>query len=122
MNAISKANAEPRGRALSEYIAATFERTFPPEVLEAAKRALVDYIAVAVGACDDAPVKPVRATIRQWNASGNARIVLGGCTTPALAVLANGTMAHAMDYDDTHPGGAGHPSGPCWSTALALTE
>jgi hypothetical protein len=48
--------------------------------------------------------------------------VLGGRTTPALAVLANGTMAHAMDYDDTHPGGAGHPSAPCWSTALALTE
>lgn len=91
-------------------------------MLEAARRALVDYLAVAVGACDDAPVKPVRATIRQGNASGNARIVLGGRTTPALAVLANGTMAHAMDYDDTHPGGAGHPGGPCWSTALALTE
>jgi 2-methylcitrate dehydratase PrpD len=29
-------------------------------------------------------------------------------------------MAHAIDYDDTHIGGAGHPGGPCWSTALAL--
>ena len=122
MNASSKPNPEPRGRSLSEYIAGTMERRFPPDVLEAAKRALVDYIAVAVGACDDAPVKPVRATIRQWNAAGKARVVLGGHTTPALAVLANGTMAHAMDYDDTHPGGAGHPSAPCWSTALALTE
>jgi 2-methylcitrate dehydratase PrpD len=31
-------------------------------------------------------------------------------------------MAHAMDYDDTHPGGAGHPSACCWSAALALAE
>jgi 2-methylcitrate dehydratase PrpD len=29
-------------------------------------------------------------------------------------------MAHAMDYDDTHAGGAGHPGGPCLSAALAL--
>jgi 2-methylcitrate dehydratase PrpD len=47
---------------------------------------------------------------------------MGARTTPALAALANGTMCHAMDYDDTHPGGAGHPSGPCWSTALAMAE
>jgi 2-methylcitrate dehydratase PrpD len=91
-------------------------------VLDAATRAFFDYIEVAVGACDDTPVKPVRATIRQWNASGNARIVLGGRTMPALAVLANGTMAHAMNYGDTHPGGARHPSAPCWSTALAIKE
>jgi 2-methylcitrate dehydratase PrpD len=122
MNANANLEVEPRGRALSAYIAGTIERRFPPEVLEAAKRALVDYLAVAVGACDHAPVRPVRATIRHWKAAGNARVVLGGRTTPALAALANGTMAHAMDYDDTHPGGAGHPSAPCWSTALALTE
>jgi 2-methylcitrate dehydratase PrpD len=122
MSTASTSSATPRGDALARYIAGTLERRFPPEVLEAAQRALVDFIAVAVGACDDAPVKPVRATIREWQAHGNARIILGGKTTPALAVLANGTMAHAMDYDDTHPGGAGHPSAPCWSTALALTE
>ncbi|MGE5525390.1 MAG: MmgE/PrpD family protein [Rhodospirillaceae bacterium] len=122
MNTKTTPQPGPRGQALAAYIAGTFERRFPPEVLEAARRALVDFVAVAVGACDDAPVKPVRETIRQWNASGKARVFLGGRTTPALAVLANGTMAHAMDYDDTHPGGAGHPSGPCWSTALALTE
>jgi len=112
----------PRGRALARYVAATRERQFPPEVLEAAQRALVDYLAVAVGAANDAPVRPVRTAIQSWHATGKARVILGGRTTPALAVLANGTMAHAMDYDDTHPGGAGHPSGCCWSTALALTE
>jgi 2-methylcitrate dehydratase PrpD len=64
----------------------------------------------------------VRGVVKRWNAPGNARIYMGGRTTAAFAAFANATMAHAMDYDDTAPGGAGHPSGPCWSTALALAQ
>ena len=39
-----------------------------------------------------------------------------------VLALANGTMAHCMDYDDTHLDGAGHISGPTWAVALALAE
>lgn len=111
-----------RGRQLSAYIAGTARRQFPPAILEEAKRALVDFLGVSVGAANDAPVRPVRNVVQGWKASGNARIFLGGHTTPALAALVNGTMAHAMDYDDVNSNHAGHPSGPCWSTALALAE
>jgi 2-methylcitrate dehydratase PrpD len=117
-----QAGIENRGEKLSGYIAGTSARTFPPEVLDAGLRALIDYLGVAVGASDDAPARPVRRTVQAWSAAGNATVFMGGRTTPALAALANGTMAHAMDYDDTHPAGAGHPSGPCWSTALAIAE
>jgi 2-methylcitrate dehydratase PrpD len=115
-------NGEIRGRQLTAFIASMQNREIPDAVREAASRALVDFIGCAVGASQDAPVKPLLPVIKSWNASGKARIFCGGRTTPALAVLANGTMTHAMDYDDTHPMGAGHPSGPCWSTALALSE
>lgn len=111
-----------RNQQLVDYITGTATRRFPGEVLDAARRALMDFLGVAVGAHDDAPARPVRATVARWNAAGNARIFIGGQTTPALAALANGTMAHAMDYDDTHPGGAGHPSACCWSATLALAE
>jgi 2-methylcitrate dehydratase PrpD len=111
-----------RGEQLVNYIAGTTRRSYPPEVTEAALQALVDHLACAVGAWNDAPAKPVRSVVERWNAPGNARIYMGGRTTAALAALANGTMAHAMDYDDTHAGGAGHPSGPCWSAALALAQ
>ncbi len=116
------AAAHPRNQQLVDYIAGTATRKFPGDVIDAAKRALVDFLGVAVGASNDAPVQPVRATVKQWNSNGNARIFLGSQTTPALAALVNGTMAHAMDYDDTHPGGAGHPSACCWSAGLALAE
>ncbi|MEA3157513.1 MAG: hypothetical protein QOK44_5102 [Betaproteobacteria bacterium] len=111
-----------RGEQLVAFISRTLEREVPATVIDAARRALVDFLGVAIGASGDAPVRPVRSMAESWNAAGNARIFLGRQTAPAVAALVNGTMAHAMDYDDTHPMGAGHPSAPCWSTALALGE
>jgi 2-methylcitrate dehydratase PrpD len=111
-----------RGERIASYVEGALERDFPADVIDAAKQALVDFIGVAVGAANDEPVQPVRKVAESWAAQGNAQIFLGKRTTPALAALVNGTMAHAMDYDDTHPLGAGHISGPCWSTALAMAS
>ncbi|MCC6533110.1 MAG: MmgE/PrpD family protein [Burkholderiales bacterium] len=111
-----------RGEQLVRYIAGTAARSYPPEVIEAALKALVDHLGCALGACNDATVLPARSLVDRWQASGKARVYMGGLTTPALAAFANGSMAHAMDYDDTHAGGAGHPGGPCWSAALALAQ
>ena len=111
-----------RGEQLVNYIAGTARRSYPAQVTEAALQALVDHLGCAVGAWNDGPARPVRSVVERWKASGKARIYMGGLTTPALAAFANGAMAHAMDYDDTHAGGAGHPSGPCWSAALALAQ
>ncbi|MGC6083935.1 MmgE/PrpD family protein [Enterobacter hormaechei] len=111
-----------RGRQLSHYIFHAQEIPIPDVVLHEAKRALIDYLGVALGAVNDDAVRAVRQVASAWNATGAARILLGGTTTPGLAALINATMAHAADYDDTHPAGAGHPGGPCWSTALAMAQ
>ncbi len=110
----------PRSSQIAAYAAGARDREYPDAVVKAAITALVDYIGVAVGAVDDAPVLPVRRVAESWAARGNARIFLGPLTTPALAALVNGTMAHAFDYDDAHQMGAGHVSCPCWSATLAL--
>ena len=111
-----------RGHTIAAYAAGALTREYPPAVLRAAITALVDYIGVAVGAVDEAPVRPVRAVAEDWAARGNARIFLGPLTTPPLAALVNATMAHAMDYDDAHQMGAGHISCPCWSAAFAVAN
>ncbi len=111
-----------RSRAIAAYAAGALTREFPLDVMRAATTSLIDYIGVAVGAVDEAPVVPVRAVATEWAARGNARIFLGPLTTPALAALVNATMAHAMDYDDAHQMGAGHISCPCWSAALAVAN
>jgi 2-methylcitrate dehydratase PrpD len=114
--------AKSRGTALANYIAAAPGRDHPEEVVHEARRALVDYLGVTIVAAFDETVVPVRKTVERWHASGNARIVLGGTTTPALAALVNATATHAMDYDDVHYLGAGHLGGPCWSTAIAVAQ
>lgn len=119
-NQTSQTNS--RGAALANYIAAAPGRAYPPEVVHEARRALVDYLGVTIVAAFDETVVPVRRTVERWHAAGKARIVLGGTTTPALAALINATATHAMDYDDVHYLGAGHPGGPCWSTAIAVAQ
>ena len=109
-----------RSQQIAEYVAGALTREFPDDVLVAAKRALIDTLGCAIGAWDDECVRPVRRVVEAWGARGNAQIFVGGRTTPALAALANGTMAHAMDYDDAHQMGAGHVSCPCGTAALAL--
>jgi 2-methylcitrate dehydratase PrpD len=119
MNARAEITAT-RSQQIADYVAGALTREFPVEVLDAAKRALIDTVGCAIGAWDDACVRPVRHVVESWGARGNAQIFVGGRTTPALAALANGTMAHAMDYDDAHQMGAGHISCPCATAALAL--
>lgn len=111
-----------RGEQLSQFISQANQLNVPPAVRHEAKRALIDFLGVALGAVNDDAVNAVRQVAKLWNATGASRIFLSGTTTPALAALVNATMAHAADYDDTHPAGAGHPGGPCWSTALAMAQ
>lgn len=111
-----------RGQQLALYVTGARERQIPDHVVHEARRALVDYLAVTVAAAFDPAVLPVREIAKRWNAQGNARIALGGTSTPAVAALINATATHAMDFDDVHYLGAGHPGGPCWATALALAE
>lgn len=112
----------PRGRQLETFVASTNYDTIPEEVREAARQALVDYIGVSIAGHNSAAAAPAEKTVARWAAAGNARVILGPKTIPALAALANGSMTHAYDMDDTHSQGCGHPSGPVWSTAMAMAQ
>lgn len=112
----------PRGDKLGDFVAGSTTRELPPAVLEAARQALVDYLGVAIAGAADAAASSPRRFAGRSALPGKARVILGGLTTPLLAALANGTMTHAMDLDDTHSQGCGHPSGPCWSAALAMAQ
>ena len=121
---ISNANpghsTTPRGDAIAQYVAGTGQRQFPPEVIEAAKKNFVDFMGVAVGAYYEGPAVAVRKTALSWGAQGKAQMFLDKQTSPGAAALVNGTMAHCMDYDDGHPGGAGHSSAPLCAASLAV--
>jgi 2-methylcitrate dehydratase PrpD len=109
-----------RSQQIAAYATDALTREFPADVLDAAKRALIDVMGCAIGAWNEECVRPVRRVVDAWGARGNAQVFRGGRTAPAFAALVNGTMAHAMDYDDSHQMGAGHVSCVCGTAALAL--
>lgn len=121
-NMAARVAPTPRNDQLASFISTLPERELPQTVREAARQALVDYLGVAIGASRDETVLPALAVAQAWGAAGAGQIFLGGQTLPAVAAFVNATAAHAMDYDDTHPLGGGHPSGPAWSTVLALND
>jgi 2-methylcitrate dehydratase PrpD len=106
----------------ADFIAATGTRRHSPDVIDLAKRCLVDWMGVAIGASSEPVSRTVIDTALAWGAQGDARILLGERTTPALAALANATMGHALDFDDTRGHAPSHLSSPSWAAALAVAE
>lgn len=115
-----KTITETNGAVTARFISATGSRVYPPETMDAAKMCLVDWFAVALGACREPAAVAVRGLASKWAAPGGARLLLGGTTSPAVAALVNGTTAHCLDYDDTHVHALAHMSGPTWAATLAL--
>ena len=60
------------------------------------------------------PARPLSRIVRNYVLEEGGRAVatiLGGAKVPArAAALANGTISHALDYDDTHFAHVGHLS------------
>ncbi len=115
-------STEPKGAATARFIADSRSLRFSPEVLDAAKKCLVDWCAAALGAHQEPAAQAVRRVARGWHGEGQAVMLLGGRTTPVAAALVNGTMAHCLDFDDTHVGSLAHLGGPTWAATLALAE
>lgn len=106
--------------AIANFVAdASFER-LPKDVIEAARFCLVDWFSVAIGAANEEAVGAIKRVVKGWNAAGNAPIILDGESSPAAAALVNGTMAHCLDFDDTHVRSIAHLTGPTWAAAFAV--
>jgi 2-methylcitrate dehydratase PrpD len=56
------------------------------------------------------------------NVAGGCAQFGGGQGAPAAAALINGTLSHALDYDDTHFAHIGHPSVAVVSAAFAAGQ
>lgn len=112
--------ANPVGDRMGAFIAGARDRIYDDAVIDEARRCLVDWLGVAMGAVDEPVSRATVETALAWRADGQGRIVRGPLTAPALAALCNGTMGHAFDFDDTRGHAPSHLSSPTWSAILAL--
>ncbi|MDO8874688.1 MAG: MmgE/PrpD family protein [Pseudolabrys sp.] len=113
-------SSTPNADAATAFITGTADRRLPDAVLNAARMCLVDWFGVAIGARDEGAAQVVGQVGQSWGHTGGAQVLFGAKADPATAALINGTMAHCLDFDDTHVGSLAHLSGPTWAATLAV--
>ncbi len=95
----------------------------PGEAVHAAKRHILDAVGVALAAADAGTGAPVVESVRAWAGAREASVIGHDFGAPAPhAALANGTLVHALDFDDTHIESVVHPSAFVVPAALAVGE
>jgi 2-methylcitrate dehydratase PrpD len=109
-------------KQIVNFITDTDITEMPPEVIEAAKRGLLDYFSVVLAGSKEQPTTIVGEYAKCFNARPEATIVGHKLKTEvSLAALVNGTCAHALDYDDFTIE-SGHPTATTGPAVLALGE
>ena len=95
---------------------------WPEAARQAAHRAFIDTVAVAVPGAAEPVTRKVFATV-QGRGDGTSTAILQGARLPApWAALVNGTAAHALDFDDNFDPAKAHASAVLVPAILALAE
>ncbi|HEV8440050.1 MAG TPA: MmgE/PrpD family protein [Methylomirabilota bacterium] len=108
---------------LAAYACGESFSVLPEATVQAARRAILDTLGVTLAGSQEETAERARALIAHRGGSDEATIIgtaLRGSVEDAA--LANGTAAHALDYDDVNASLSGHPSVPVLSAAFALGE
>ncbi|HVY97852.1 MAG TPA: MmgE/PrpD family protein [Dongiaceae bacterium] len=98
------------------------QAALPPSARQIARFSLFDWMVVGRAGRDQPVARIIRDHVASEGGGGAASLIGGGMASPRGAALVNGTVSHALDYDDTHFGHVGHPSVAIMPAALAVAE
>jgi 2-methylcitrate dehydratase PrpD len=108
---------------VSRFAAEVRHGSVEPEILQDARRRITDIIGIALAASRMEPARIVGGVIEGWGGEEQASIIGRSDRYPATsAALMNGTLAHSLDYDDTHLPSVLHPSAAVVPAAIAAAE
>ena len=107
----------------SQHFRSTSFEQLPADVIELAKRALLDYLGVAIGGASLPMAQIATAYFTELGGKPEAGLLLDERRLPAVnAALVNGVFGHTLDMDDGHRMAAGHPGVATLPAALAAAE
>lgn len=111
-------------RSLLEFAIETKNEEIPDELLDWASLRLIDTVGTAlVSAGFDCGTSALKTVLEEGTPGRSSLWASGGRTTNAgNAAFANGTLAHGMDFDDTHTSATLHPGVVIVPTAVAVAE
>ncbi|OGO19579.1 MAG: hypothetical protein A2Z15_07580 [Chloroflexi bacterium RBG_16_50_11] len=95
----------------------------PADAVAAVKQEVLDSLATALGGSSKAGVGELVDMVKEWGGSKQSTIIAYRIKCPAPnAAQVNGTMIHALDYDDGHQTALVHIGCVTVSTAFAAAE
>lgn len=108
---------------LARFAAATRATGLPPALVHDVKRRILDVVGNSLGATTYEPARIALQVAQAWGGAERATAFGSGARLPAgSAALVNGTLAHTLDFDDTHLPSVLHPSASVIPAALAVAE
>jgi len=108
---------------ICSHVAGASFAALPTGTVAAAKQVLLDASGVMIAA--SALADEVQAFIAVARAAGGGQCSILGTphrVTPGMAALANGAMAHALDYEDAFGPVPGHPNASLVPALIALAQ
>ncbi len=106
-----------------KHLTRTRYEDVPGDAVESAKREVLDSLATALGGSPRAGVGELVDMVREWGGSEQSTVIAYGIKCPAPnAAQVNGTMIHALDYDDGHQVALVHIGCITVSTCFAVAE
>ncbi len=96
-----------------------------PEVIKRTKLLILDTVGIIIRARHDGESTSslVSAIDKLEMSNGSCKVFSDKKTySPSAAALLNGTLAHSLDFDDTHAEASLHSSAPILSAALAAAQ
>src|SRR5436305_2638563 len=110
-------------RTLAEQASAVSYEALPEPVRELARQCVLDYYGVALAGADDPLATILLDELAEAGGAAQASIIGHEAKLPALsAALVNGSIGHALDYDDVNLAMPGHPSVAILPGLIALAE
>jgi 2-methylcitrate dehydratase PrpD len=108
---------------LAAFVVDTAFADVPSQGYAKAKEAILDGLGCALVGSPTAVGQMITRYVRDRGEAPHAGVIGSGFKTSApLAALANGTMAHALDFDDVNWSMSGHPTVPLLPAVLALGQ
>ena len=106
---------------IAKWVVNTSYEDIPPEAIRVANESCFDLLGVILAGSTEPVGEIIRGYVEDQGAAAQATVLASGLQSSlANAALANGTMGHALDYDDF--GGFGHPTVAIFPALLAIGE
>jgi 2-methylcitrate dehydratase PrpD len=110
-------------KTLVDFITGFKYDSIPKDVAAASKKAILDYLGVTIAGSRENTGKIITEFVKNAGGNPDSGVIASGFkTSPFNAALANGTMGHALDFDDECESWCSHPTVGMLPAILALGE